>query len=85
MAIQALVLARLLGHSRSDAKRCAAELLDAFVLAEAAGRLVKAYSGGMRRRLDVAASIIVQPDLLFGAGLRTPTGVTVPRKGRATS
>jgi ABC-2 type transport system ATP-binding protein len=60
-----VLLGRLLGHSRRDAKRRAAELLDAFGLAEAAGRLVKSYSGGMRRRLDVAASIIVRPDLLF--------------------
>src|SRR5918995_474990 len=60
-----VLLGRLLGHSRRDAKRRAAELLDAFGLADAAGRLVKSYSGGMRRRLDVAASIIVRPELLF--------------------
>jgi ABC-2 type transport system ATP-binding protein len=60
-----VLLGRLLGHSRRDAKRRAADLLDAFGLAEAAGRLVKSYSGGMRRRLDVAASIIVRPDRLF--------------------
>ena len=60
-----VLLARLLGHSRAEARTRAGELLNAFGLAEAAGRLVKTYSGGMRRRLDVAASIIVTPDLLF--------------------
>jgi len=60
-----VLLARLLGHSRHAAKRRATELLDAFGLDDAAGRLVKTYSGGMRRRLDIAASIIVTPDMLF--------------------
>jgi daunorubicin/doxorubicin transport system ATP-binding protein len=71
-----VLLGRLLGHSRHDAKRRAAELLEAFGLADAAGRLVKSYSGGMRRRLDVAASIIVRPDLLF---LDEPTTGLDPR------
>jgi ABC-2 type transport system ATP-binding protein len=60
-----ILLARLLGHSRARARDRADELLSVFGLAEAAGRLVKTYSGGMRRRLDVAASIVVTPDLLF--------------------
>jgi ABC-2 type transport system ATP-binding protein len=60
-----VLLARLLGHSRKRAKARADELLSAFGLVEAAGRLVKTYSGGMRRRLDIAASIVVTPDLLF--------------------
>jgi ABC-2 type transport system ATP-binding protein len=60
-----VLLARLLGQSRGEARQRAAELLDAFGLSDAAGRLVKTYSGGMRRRLDVAASVIVKPDLLF--------------------
>jgi len=60
-----VLLARLLGHPRARAKARADELLDAFDLAEAADRLVKTYSGGMRRRLDVATSIVVTPDLLF--------------------
>src|SRR5919109_106551 len=47
-----ILLARLLGLKRNDAKARAAELLEAFGLADAAGRLVKHYSGGMRRRLD---------------------------------
>jgi ABC-2 type transport system ATP-binding protein len=71
-----VLLGRLLGHSRRDSKRRAAELLDAFGLADAADRLVKSYSGGMRRRLDVAASIIVRPDLLF---LDEPTTGLDPR------
>jgi ABC-2 type transport system ATP-binding protein len=60
-----VLLARLLGHSRKRARARADELLSAFGIAEAAGRLVKTYSGGMRRRLDIAASIVVTPDLLF--------------------
>jgi ABC-2 type transport system ATP-binding protein len=60
-----LLLARLLGHSRKRARARADELLSAFGIADAAGRLVKTYSGGMRRRLDIAASIVVTPDLLF--------------------
>ena len=60
-----VLVARLLGYSRKGAKRRAAELLGAFGLSEAAGRLAKTYSGGMRRRLDIAASIVVTPDLLF--------------------
>ncbi len=71
-----VLLGRLLGHCHGDAKRRAAELLDVFGLADAAGRLVKTYSGGMRRRLDVAAGIIVRPDLLF---LDEPTTGLDPR------
>src|ERR671913_617132 len=56
-----VLIARLLGHSRKAARARASELLDAFGLTEAAGRQVKKYSGGMRRRLDIAASIVVTP------------------------
>jgi ABC-2 type transport system ATP-binding protein len=59
-----VLLARLLGFSPRQARTRAGELLDAFGLAEAADRLVKTYSGGMRRRLDIAASLIVTPQLL---------------------
>ncbi|MCW3819302.1 ATP-binding cassette domain-containing protein [Micromonospora sp. DR5-3] len=59
------ILARLLGFSRAQARTRAEELLDGFGLADAAGTTVKTHSGGMRRRLDIAASIIVTPDLLF--------------------
>jgi daunorubicin/doxorubicin transport system ATP-binding protein len=60
-----VLMGRLLGHSWAQARVRANELLDAFGLAEAARRTVRKYSGGMRRRLDIAASIIVTPDLLF--------------------
>ena len=71
-----LLLARLLGHSRARSKTRARELLDAFGLAVASGRQVKKYSGGMRRRLDIAASIVVTPDLIF---LDEPTAGLDPR------
>ena len=71
-----VLLARLLGLSRRDAGDRAGDLLEAFGLAEAADRLVKEYSGGMRRRLDIAASIVVTPDLLF---LDEPTTGLDPR------
>lgn len=52
-----ILLGRLLGLKHAAAKQRSAVLLEAFGLAEAAARLVKHYSGGMRRRLDIAASI----------------------------
>jgi ABC-2 type transport system ATP-binding protein len=71
-----VLLGRLLGLKRAAAKERATELLDAFGLSEAAGRLVKNYSGGMRRRLDIAASIVVTPQLMF---LDEPTSGLDPR------
>jgi ABC-2 type transport system ATP-binding protein len=71
-----ILLARLLGLGRDGAKERAAELLEAFGLADAASRLVKNYSGGMRRRLDIAASIVVTPQLMF---LDEPTTGLDPR------
>jgi ABC-2 type transport system ATP-binding protein len=71
-----ILLGRLLGFRHRRAKARAAELLEAFELVEAAGRLMKGYSGGMRRRLDIAASMIVTPQLLF---LDEPTTGLDPR------
>ena len=71
-----VLLGRLLVLKRPGAKDRAGELLEAFGLSEAAGRLVKHYSGGMRRRLDLAASIVVTPDLMF---LDEPTTGLDPR------
>ena len=63
-----------LGRRRARAR--AAELLDRFGLADAADRLVKTWSGGMRRRLDLIASLIVAPPVLF---LDEPTTALDPR------
>jgi ABC-2 type transport system ATP-binding protein len=71
-----ILIGRLLGLKRAAAKERADELLDAFGLAEASGRLVKNFSGGMRRRLDIAASIVVTPELMF---LDEPTTGLDPR------
>jgi ABC-2 type transport system ATP-binding protein len=50
---------------RRDARLRAAELLERFDLTDAAGRMVKTYSGGMRRRIDLAASLMIRPPVLF--------------------
>ncbi len=71
-----VLLGRLLGFSRADADERANELLDAFGLADAAQRLVKHYSGGMRRRIDIASSLVIRPALLF---LDEPTTGLDPR------
>jgi len=71
-----ILLGRLLGLKRPAAKARSTELLEAFGLSEAATRLVKNYSGGMRRRLDIAASIVVTPQLMF---LDEPTTGLDPR------
>jgi daunorubicin/doxorubicin transport system ATP-binding protein len=71
-----ILIGRLLGLKRAAAKERAVELLEAFGLADAATRLVKHYSGGMRRRLDIAASIVVTPQLMF---LDEPTTGLDPR------
>ncbi|MER6448167.1 ATP-binding cassette domain-containing protein [Streptomyces venezuelae] len=60
-----LMIGRLLGMARGTARARSAELLDRFHLTDAAGRAVKTYSGGMRRRLDLAASLVGRPQILF--------------------
>ncbi len=60
-----VLIARLLGASRPRAKARAAELLERFDLVHAAGRAAGEYSGGMRRRLDLAASVVRRPEVLF--------------------
>ena len=71
-----VLLGRLLGLGRKRAAERGTELLDAFGLGDAADKLVRDYSGGMRRRLDIAASIVVTPQLLF---LDEPTTGLDPR------
>lgn len=60
-----ILLARLWGFSRRQSRERAAALLADFDLSDAAGKQVKDYSGGMQRRLDIAASLVVTPGVLF--------------------
>jgi oleandomycin transport system ATP-binding protein len=71
-----LLVARLLELPGRRARQRATELLERFDLADAGGRLVRTYSGGMRRRLDVAASLVGTPAVLF---LDEPTTGLDPR------
>jgi oleandomycin transport system ATP-binding protein len=72
-----LLIGQLLGLRTRDAKGRAAELLEWFDLTEAAGRTAKTYSGGMRRRLDLAASLVGRPSVIF---LDEPTTGLDPAK-----
>lgn len=70
------LIGALYGLSRKAAKQRAEELLAAFSLADAGNRIAKKYSGGMRRRLDLAASLVAAPEVLF---LDEPTTGVDPR------
>jgi ABC-2 type transport system ATP-binding protein len=71
-----VLVGRLLGLGWRGARTRADELMEAFGLSEAAGRRVRTYSGGMKRRMDIAASLVVTPELLF---LDEPTTGLDPR------
>ena len=71
-----IMIGRLLGLPRAEARARAAGLLARFELTDAAARPVKTYSGGMRRRLDLAASLVGQPRVLY---LDEPTTGLDPR------
>jgi ABC-2 type transport system ATP-binding protein len=71
-----VMVGRLYGMRRSEAKARGRELLERFELTDAADRTVKTYSGGMRRRLDLAAALVAKPPILF---LDEPTTGLDPR------
>jgi ABC-2 type transport system ATP-binding protein len=71
-----VLVGRLLGLNWTDARKRATELLQTFGLEEAATRLVRTFSGGMRRRIDIAASLVTRPELMF---LDEPTTGLDPR------
>jgi ABC-2 type transport system ATP-binding protein len=70
------MVGRLYGFTRAEASRRGRELLERFDLTDAAGRVTKTYSGGMRRRLDLGAALVARPPVLF---LDEPTTGLDPR------
>ncbi|WP_339267031.1 ATP-binding cassette domain-containing protein [Paenibacillus sp. FSL W8-0187] len=60
-----MLISRLYGYSAKMARFVSEELIESFGLSEAKDRVVQRYSGGMRRRLDIAASIVTEPDVIF--------------------
>jgi oleandomycin transport system ATP-binding protein len=75
-----IMIARLVGHGRGESRRRARELLGRFELSDAGGRAVKTYSGGMRRRLDLAAGLVNDPKVIY---LDEPTTGLDPRARNA--
>ncbi len=73
------MVGRLYGLTREEARTRAEEILELFDLSEAGGRQVRTYSGGMRRRLDLGASLVGRPQVLF---LDEPTTGLDPRSRR---
>jgi ABC-2 type transport system ATP-binding protein len=71
-----VMVGRLYGERRRSARARGTELLERFGLADAADRVAKTYSGGMRRRLDLAAALVAHPPVLF---LDEPTTGLDPR------
>lgn len=60
-----MLISRLFGYSAKTVRSLSEELIESFGLGEAKDRAVQHYSGGMRRRLDIAASIVTEPDVIF--------------------